>query len=459
MSADSGRSVHWDATSLAEYAFAILAVAYMTQGLNLLIDARAIAEVAEEGTSPRTQQFGALIYAICGALIALRFKVYVPLALRNFLIFLPIGLAFLSIFWSVSPDLTLRRSIALLGTVLVGFYIGARFNLREMALVLFGGLALIVVASVAMVALIPSRGIHQASDQMFLDHVGLWRGTFAHKNSMGPVASMAFFITLALWRTIPLPAVAKGSVAAMALLLVVKAGSAQAVGQLLVFSTAVVLHRRVMSVDFYTRVALIAFGAGFGVFLFVFAELLFVAFVEALGRTPDLSGRTPIWQAAWMAGQERPWFGGGYSVGWSAGANRIAERLIWNDPGNAHNGFLAMWLDLGLVGLALVMLVWISLISRIVRIQTIDNNFFIFGLYFFLFYLTTNFVESYLYRHLTIQLAILVILVVGLERAARRSAVATRRSPAPRRLRIAQSPLLESAGRSPLARPQPGAGE
>jgi exopolysaccharide production protein ExoQ len=80
--------------------------------------------------------------------------------------------------------------------------------------------------------------------------------------------------------------------------------------------------------------------------------------LKALGKDPTFSGRTAIWAVAFLAIIKQPIIGFGYSAFWSVNnpeAFRLA--LAAGDPhlSNAENGVLQMWLELGLVGVLLVM--------------------------------------------------------------------------------------------------------
>jgi O-antigen ligase len=72
-----------------------------------------------------------------------------------------------------------------------------------------------------------------------------------------------------------------------------------------------------------------------------------------LGKDPTITSRTVIWELVmeWVA--DRPLLGYGYQAFWvGSPAEAIWAQMTWK-PTHAHNGFLELWLDLGLVGLAL----------------------------------------------------------------------------------------------------------
>jgi exopolysaccharide production protein ExoQ len=89
------------------------------------------------------------------------------------------------------------------------------------------------------------------------------------------------------------------------------------------------------------------------------------ALSSALGRGSGLSGRTDIWKCS-IAAADSPVLGTGFESFWNANAHKVAQcltRLGFLDMSNlvsAHNGYLEVYLDIGLVGLCLMALILIS---------------------------------------------------------------------------------------------------
>jgi O-antigen ligase len=89
------------------------------------------------------------------------------------------------------------------------------------------------------------------------------------------------------------------------------------------------------------------------------------ALSSALGRGSGLSGRSDIWNAA-LAAADNPIIGTGFESFWNANAHKVARTLTllgFLDMSNlvsAHDGYLEVYLDIGLVGLCLISLVLIS---------------------------------------------------------------------------------------------------
>jgi O-antigen ligase len=77
--------------------------------------------------------------------------------------------------------------------------------------------------------------------------------------------------------------------------------------------------------------------------------------LNVLGRDTTLTGRTQIWSTAIQYIGDRPLLGYGYQVFWEPDGpvrRYLAKDLGW-EPVTAHNGYLEIGLDFGLVGLLL----------------------------------------------------------------------------------------------------------
>ncbi len=72
------------------------------------------------------------------------------------------------------------------------------------------------------------------------------------------------------------------------------------------------------------------------------------------GRDESLSGRDEVWKIVLNEGFKRPIFGSGYGAFWTEGKGRELVHT-WN-PRQSHNAYLDLWLDLGVVGLAALLM-------------------------------------------------------------------------------------------------------
>src|SRR5205085_2663946 len=79
---------------------------------------------------------------------------------------------------------------------------------------------------------------------------------------------------------------------------------------------------------------------------------IIAALAEAVGRNPDLTGRTHIWSVV-LSTNTNPLVGTGYESFWLG--SRL--RWVWEQAGEvneAHNGYLETYLNLGLIGVFLL---------------------------------------------------------------------------------------------------------
>jgi O-antigen ligase len=264
--------------------------------------------------------------------------------------FLPLlAVALLSISWSDVPGLTARRSLGLLPTTVAGFYLAIRYNFVQQIRLLLPVLKISVVLSFIFGALHLGRAVDNLK--------GPWYGIFTQRNTLGVIMSLSMLVFL-LWSLIE-PEDRWSAYVWTLLSFILLLLSRSATGFLSM--SAVILfflflrqlrlnpHRGRRAV----LVAVLTAGAGL-----YFSATHFAAVVEAFDRDVTLSGRTTIWGASLLLGMDRPWIGHGFDAFWlgDQGPSGVVREIAgWDVPG-AHNGFLEIWLSLGLLGLALFFL-------------------------------------------------------------------------------------------------------
>jgi exopolysaccharide production protein ExoQ len=85
---------------------------------------------------------------------------------------------------------------------------------------------------------------------------------------------------------------------------------------------------------------------------------------EALGRSSTLSGRTELWGRL-LGVHINPILGMGFESFWLGAMPRQLEGLFYFNPGEAHNGYLEIYLTLGLIGLSILIGLFIATFWRI----------------------------------------------------------------------------------------------
>jgi len=268
---------------------------------------------------------------------------------RNWFLFALVLLALVSCLWAEMPTLVLRRGIAVFGTTLFGVALAVRLSLDEQLRLMSWVFRIIAVLSLACIVLAPSYGI---SD--WVEHQGEWRGIFDHKNGLGSVMALSILVE---WH---LPTQTRFSVALNRLALVLSA-------VLLIFSSSMTPMIALAASLLFLQIYKFAMQRlRIPVYAIVLATLLMIAsgatmlFIDservtsALGRTSDLTGRTEIWGRVMSYIPERPVLGYGYSGFWYGASSKslTVDQVMGTRIMYSHNGYLEIWLDLGLCGLA-----------------------------------------------------------------------------------------------------------
>lgn len=293
------------------------------------------------------------------AAIAVR-RSNVEILLRQPMLLAFVGFTWLSMAWSVEPDLTMRRSLMLVGSVLVGCYVGERFSLRDqIRMTSWLGWA-------ALATTVPAFVIWNAETRSSANFLREWSGVYVNRNSLGLVLAMGFLATLFFIRTTKRTGLVRTVSVLLFLAFVLTRSRTGLVGVVVAGSVAVVvaaLRRRSQNVG--------TIAAAYVVFaIFATTGLVVHAswnrLLEALGRDPDLTGRTFIWDLARWLARHRPWHGWGFEAIW---ANRSAISKVQaahgslaaadgrgipgGFPFSAHNGYYELMLGVGYIGLAL----------------------------------------------------------------------------------------------------------
>ncbi|MCF6293141.1 MAG: O-antigen ligase family protein [Robiginitomaculum sp.] len=264
---------------------------------------------------------------------------------RSFLLLLPVIIALISVNWSIVPDLTLRRAIALLMTTLFAIYLASRYDWQQF-IELFAGLFLILaLLSIGTVLLLPELGI------MSEIHPGAWAGIYSEKNQFGMNMAIAAHLALSAMIFVPKRRLLWGAVLVLTIALVLLSTSKTSlIALVLTLFAALVIY--LVRTGPRIAVPLIYFSLVFGVGLMLAVQFFPDFMFSLIGREPTLTGRTEIWASLMEQINNRPWFGYGYAVFWfdeTGPVYWVRQQTEWLVP-SAHNGWLETWLSIGLVG-------------------------------------------------------------------------------------------------------------
>ena len=258
-------------------------------------------------------------------------------------------LGVVSTLWSQFPSFTVRRSIPFVLAGLFGLYLAVRFPVRRQLSILWLALVILAIASIGMALCFPKLGLDSTAG-----HHMNWQGVFTQKNTCGRMMVLATAVVFSKHRRTAFDLLSL----ALFVLVLIMSGSRAAwliEAALLAVWCILILAKHMQDRG---RVVLTAAGLCSLPILFGCGVAFFSVLAPLLGRDATLSGRTGIWQHVWPFVLERPWLGWGYGAFWR-GIQGEAFRVIAAVHFiviHAHNGFLEIWLELGLIGLVLFLL-------------------------------------------------------------------------------------------------------
>ncbi len=312
-----------------------------------------------------------LIYLVTFVLLAMRWKRSWVTFSNNIFLWILIGVVCFSYFWSINPDQTLRFSIYALGTTGFGLYLATRYTLSEQMQLLTWTYGLLLILSILFAIGIPKYGI------MGGVHEGALRGVFTHKNQFGAFMAPGGVLFL-------LNALGGGKYSWLYWgLLVLNCGAmvmSQSTTALGTFALMLILcliyrifrWRYEVMISAILAVTILGFISLILVAGYVGSDSIF----SSLGKDATLSGRTFIWQYVWDQIQLRPWLGYGMTAFWNGfdGPSGYVQLAMKIAVIYSHNGFLDIWLSIGIVGLGIFIVSFISTTAQSLALLRISNT-------------------------------------------------------------------------------------
>ena len=260
-----------------------------------------------------------------------------------------------SFLWSAFPDVSIRRWVRTLGDLLMVLVILSETNVVASLDWMYRRFVyLLIPVSVFFVKYMRDLGV--AYD--FTGKAEMWVGVTTHKNSLGQlvVIGSIFLVWAALrkkWRLLDIPIFMMG----MWLLNGSKSSSSKTsvmvflLGASLIFILSRMKNVKIIAVTLFTPlIVLFLTEAMLEVF---FKSSIFNVILASTGRDATLTGRTDLWAAVIDLGMKHPLLGGGYGSFWLGNfSNNLWQIFVWH-PTQAHNGYIDIFVDLGIVGLTL----------------------------------------------------------------------------------------------------------
>ena len=166
-------------------------------------------------------------------------------------------------------------------------------------------------------------------------------------------------------------------------------------------------------------------------------DMLITAFAHMVGRDPSFHGRTAIWQSL-LKEDINPLLGTGYYSFWSKErAARISAKYFYT-LNEAHNGYLETYLNSGVIGLVLLLLVLFFAMKWVKREVVAGAPFGAFRLAIFVAALFYAMSEA-IFNRLTLMWFILLLTLIDFPKRVKVPAVAPVHEPQPEKEKVAES--------------------
>jgi len=314
----------------------------------------------------------------------------------------------LSLIWTNHSQQSIQAIRHISFSVLFTGYLVNRFSPSETLTLSFWALVCVAFGSLLFWIFFPIEIWQVISNSPGSFVVSGFKGALSHKNHLGSLMLLALIISISLgvykyvsWSLL-LPVCT-----VFLFLLMISRSITNYVGFSLIFSSLlwrwIYLRLDYLQKDVFRKITYsVCFFLALTSFFWSESVILF------LGKTTTLSGRTELWNYLLVAASKKPWLGYGFGAFWPRAnslsnfvdAQTVWRRLSWI-PGSAHNGFIDVTLNLGLIGLLLSLFLVGSLflgslkVSRIYRVDRESMFLSWFQFNFVCFLILSNLTESF----------------------------------------------------------------
>lgn len=266
------------------------------------------------------------------------------------------GLGLASVLWSAAPEFTSDESKTVVRAALFGVYLAVRFGLKGTIKIIRWPIGIGVVASLLSGIIFPSHGIHWEGEW-----VGAWKGIYAFKNLFASQMLQASVLFMVLG--LGFKKYRYWLLAAVAVFLLVLSRGKTSLAAFVISIYLLPLYLFAKQPARLRSFMLISILALTLISVAIIALNLELIVVDWLGKDLEFNGRLPVWTLMLEQGAKQFWFGYGYAGFWTSGSARYILTHTWAAGTvaqglrfNGHSGFLDLFLQLGFVGIACLLI-------------------------------------------------------------------------------------------------------
>ena len=265
-----------------------------------------------------------------------------------------------TIIWSKYPFVSFKRYVQYLVVITVCLSVFLHVKDYKQIIKIFKIiLAVYLIVSLGTILTIPGAK----------DRFGIWRGVAPHKNILGQISLISvIFFTVIIKKDYSLKSRA-GNALFIVIALVLMIGSKSSTSLftfiiIFLFSLTVLVDKIFEPIGIRKTVSLLtvfAFVVMFVLIILVVPELL-ESIAGGVGKDLTLTGRVDLWADIWEEAQHHLFIGAGFQGYWVVTSSEILqlyEIYHWL-PIQAHNGYLDIINELGIIGTALFLLILIN---------------------------------------------------------------------------------------------------
>lgn len=352
--------------------------------------------------------FSVLIVIGMAVLLSRRIKWRIVIK-NNVWIFSLIMFAFISVIWSKFPEIAFKRCVRMTGNVVMALIVLTETYPQIAVNAIFRRIFFVhLPIDLLSTKYFRSIGVAWSKDGKY----AMWTGLTTHKNMLGQVCmtSSVYFI----WDTVKKYGSKRTFVNVMYLILgfilMSGPGLSRSTTSIIVLIAGVLVFfglRYIPEDPNYINGFFIKIGLGVAlIFLVLQLGALVITQVggiesvvlEVAGKDETLAGRTDLWSDILKDASKNPILGVGYGSYWIEDrANNLWEKHSWR-PAQGHNGYIDVYVQLGIVGIFLLSGVLISTFRNIKEMLIVDYEYGRFRMALFFMIVLHNLTESSIFR-------------------------------------------------------------
>jgi O-antigen ligase len=295
-------------------------------------------------------------------------------------------LALLSMLWSIDPHATLMRFISLAAVLSLCFAVAlASWHPRRFQQIVVPPIMLLLLGSLALGAVNTHLVMEAGQD---LAQKDAWHGITHSKNEFGMLASFGAILCANAWmvagkRGTNVIIAAAGTVAAASCVLLSRSNTSLLASALSVLSM-VLLMRVPLIIQRFTNHLVIAIATLILMYEMIIQnvisglDVLLAPVLGLTGKDATFSARTVIWRVIKEHINLSPYWGSGYGAYWVGpvpeSPSYIFMSVMYVYPTEAHNGYLEVVNDLGLIGLGFLVVFLVSYIRQALQLMRTDRS-------------------------------------------------------------------------------------